>query len=138
MNKLLRGFNLDIKKYIVNWQGIRFLIVGGLNTLISYGFYYSMVHFNFNYILALTLSQIIGIIHSFFWNKFWTFKSKNSGANELLKFVTVYFVAYLVNLVLLTFFVEIVKIDKKIAPIIILFLTTVISFFGHKFWSFKK
>ena len=128
---------IDLKKYLHDKQAIRFLIVGILNTIVGYGTYYIIISFNISYVIAMTISQIVGVTHSFFWNKFWTFKSKKSGRKEIFKFVSVYLVTYVMNLTLLAFFIEIMKIDKRVAPIIILFITTLISYFGHKFWSFR-
>jgi putative flippase GtrA len=46
-------------------------------------------------------------------------------------------VTFLINLFLLVLFVEKFMIDPKIAAIFALGIVAIISFFGHKYWSFR-
>ena len=73
MNKILTKI-----KHIFEIQQIRFLIVEGLNTLVGYGTYALLILKGINYLLANTIGTIIGVIHSYIWNKKFTFKSNNS------------------------------------------------------------
>lgn len=114
----------------------KFGFVGLLNTLVGYGCFYIFLLLHFNYLLALTLSHIIGVTHSFFWNKFWTFKSKTKNISELLKFITVYTLVYIINFLLLFILVQKLKWNPKIAQLLILFIITIISFVFHNFWTF--
>ena len=84
-------------KKLFSYQPIRFLFVGGLNTLVGYGIYALLVYIGVNYLLANTISTIIGIAHSYLWNRFFTFKSKNKAIKEITKFVSVYIVSYLLG-----------------------------------------
>lgn len=111
--------------------------MGILNTIVGYGVYFSLLYIDIYYILALLISSVIGITHSFIWNKKWTFGSKGDLKKESIRFVSVYGVAFLINLVILALFVEKFMFDPKIAQIFALGIVTMISFFGHKYWSFK-
>ncbi len=115
----------------------RFIFVGILNTIVGYGAYFILLYLNIYYIFALLISSVIGITHSFIWNKKWTFKSKGDVRRESLRFISVYGMAFLINLVILALFVEKFMFDPKIAQIFALCIVTMISFFGHKYWSFK-
>ncbi len=53
-------------------QIAKFCIVGILNTVVGYGAFFILVNY-FYYLLALLIAHIIGVIHSFFWNKYWIF-----------------------------------------------------------------
>lgn len=128
---------LDKIKEIIKMQQIRFLIVGVLNTIVGYGIYALLVMFDFNYLLANTIGTIIGIIHSYIWNRYFTFNSRNSVKKEIIKFVFVYFVSYLIGLINLYFFVN-NGINKYLAGILNIFITTLISWFGHKNFSFRR
>jgi len=72
-------------KQILKKQEFRFLFVGGLNTLVGYGIYALLLFFQVNYLIANTISTIIGIGHSYLWNRFYTFKSKEKASKEILK-----------------------------------------------------
>lgn len=115
----------------------KFIFVGVLNTIVGYGAYFILLYLNIHYILALIISSVIGIIHSFIWNKKWTFKSKGDVRKESLRFISVYGIAFLINLVILALFVEKLMFDPKIAQAFALCIVTIISFVGHKYWSFR-
>lgn len=120
------------------YQTLRFGIVGVINTVIGYGVYFLMLRIKVAYVLALLISNIVGVTNSYFWNKYFTFKSRKKSFTELVRFLSVYAVTFLVNLVILMLMVEKVKMNKEIAQVVALFIVTLISFFGHKFWSFSK
>lgn len=121
-----------------NKMAVRFLIVGVLNTIVGYGVYALLLYFSWHFSLASLVSQIVGTIHSYFWNKFFTFKSKKYSVSEMVRFIIVYAVSYLVNLAALFVLIDSLKINKFIAGLGSLFITTIISFFGHRYFSFKK
>jgi len=45
---------------------------------------------------------------------------------------------FFINLGILALLVEKYEIDERIAGLYALIIVTVISYFGHKFWSFKS
>ncbi|MNC77093.1 GtrA-like protein [compost metagenome] len=54
-----------------------------------------------------------------------------------MKFLFVYVVTFFVNLFVLSILIDTIGVGKLIAQAIALFLTTAVSFLGHKYWSFK-
>jgi putative flippase GtrA len=112
--------------------------VGGLNTIIGYGCYLGGLALGLNYFVAMLVAHIIGVTHSFFWNKYWTFQSKGDTRKELLKFILVYTVTFGLNSLLLMGFVEKMRVEKRIAQGYALFIVTLVSYLGHKLWSFRK
>lgn len=130
-----------MKKLIKNLfeiQEIRFLFVGGLNTIVGYGSYAILICFGMNYLLANTLSTILGIIHSYIWNRFFTFQSKDKALQEIIRFVTVYAISYFIGMASLYSFVTLFHLNQYVAGLFNLIVTTLISWVGHKYFSFKK
>ena len=125
-------------KNIFKRQEIRFLFVGGLNTLVGYGLYAIFLMLNVNYLIANTLSTVLGVLHSYLWNRFFTFKSKEKAGKEIVKFVSVYIISYLLGTATLFCFTSLLQLSPYIAGFINLFITTLISFFGHKYFSFSS
>lgn len=115
----------------------RFLIVGAINTLVGYGAYALLLSLNVNYLISVTLSTIGGVINSYIWNRYFTFRSKSRAASEIARFALVYLVSYCSSLVFLYFFVEIFGINPYVSGVINIIITTTISWFGHKNFSFK-
>lgn len=119
-------------------QSIRFLVVGVLNTIVGYGTFYICYKVGgLHYTLALLISHIIGVIHSFLWNSKWTFGSGKVKLIVVIRFCLIYIITFMINLALLSLLVETVRTDVVYAQLFSLAVTTAISFFGHKYWSFK-
>ena len=127
----------DLIKKIFSYQPIRFLFVGGLNTIVGYGIYALLIYLGVNYLIANTISTIIGIAHSYLWNRFFTFKSKNKALKEITKFISVYAVSYLIGMCTLFIFKDKLNISAYIAGLINLVITTLVSYFGHKYIVLK-
>ena len=125
-------------KRLLNRQEIRFIFVGGLNTLIGYGLYALFVYIGINYLVSNTIATIIGVIHSFIWNKYFTFKSNKKIKDEVFKFICVYLISYTIGMITLYIIKDVFNISPYIAGLINLVITTLISFFGHKYISFNS
>lgn len=127
----------ELKKNENFRQLFKFGIVGVLNTIVGYGCYYIGIKLGLHYAMASAISQVIGTAHSYVWNKLFTFKSKKKSLSEMLRFISVYFVQYIINVTLTGFFINYFKLTAEIAGLMALVICTAVSFIGHKFWSFK-
>ena len=116
---------------------VRFLFVGVLNTIFGYAVYALFIYLKMHYFLAQLLSSIVAIAHSYLWNKYFTFRSPGRSASEIIRFVSVYAVSYLLNMGILFVSIEFFKWNAYFAGFICLFVTTVISYVGHKNISFR-
>jgi len=134
----VKRFIKRVLKKLFSYQEIRFLFVGGLNTVVGYGTYILFVFLGINYLISNTMSTIIGVAHSYLWNRFFTFKSKEKALQEILKFISVYLLSYFIGLGVLYLVVQKFGINEYIAGLINLVITTFISFFGHKYFSFRR
>ncbi len=118
-------------------ESFRFVIVGILNTIVGFSVYFLCIYFlGLHYTVSLVISHIIGVCHSYIWNNRWTFKVGEVKTGTILRFITVYGITFVVNLCLLS--VLVYYINQIIAQAIALMITTVVSYVGHKFWSFRK
>ena len=117
---------------------IKFISVGLLNTLVTYITFYLLLSLGINYKVAATVGYILGILNSYIWNKYWTFKSKKTIKVEFAKFIIVYLFSYIVNIITLTIFVEIFDMIPEIGEIFGISLATIISYLGLKYYSFKQ
>ena len=117
---------------------MKFLFVGGLNTAVGYGVFVLLILLNAHYIIAATVSHIVGVTNSYLWNKFFTFKNnKKISHQEISKFIVVYGVVYIVNLGLLWWLIDIRGLNPLVAQLINVVVIAIISFFGQKYWTFK-
>lgn len=133
-------------------QSIKFLFVGGLNTVVGVGvelITYLIMGLPFSLssnvqalpwqiAVATAISYTIGTAHSYVWNKFFTFESKDKSISEVLRFIAVYAVQLVINFAMKWALIELLDINTYVAMIITLLVTTCISFFGHKLFSFRN
>ena len=125
-------------KKLFQKQEIRFLFVGVLNTIVGYGLYAVFLFFQIHYLVANTLSTLLGVLHSYLWNRYFTFKSKEKAGKEIVKFASVYFLSYFIGTLTLFGFKNILHMSPYIAGLLNLAITTFISYFGHKYFSFRR
>jgi putative flippase GtrA len=126
---------------------IRFLVVGIWNTIFGYTIYYASfkaISFLFEatpyaYVWAMGVAQIIGTINAYFSHRGITFSNRVRGHQlvEFLRFSSIYILTFCLALVLMPFFVEIVGLNAELTGIFVIFIATVVSYFGHSRFSFK-
>lgn len=136
-----RLFNLATT--LVNDQRIRFLAVGGVNTVVGYGLFaaldlYVFAGIPFGYLLSLALSYAIAITLAFILYRRFVFHVTGHVWTDLTRFVSVYLVSIGVNAVALPILIELFGLNSLVAQAIVLVCTTVISFFGHREFSFRR
>lgn len=104
----------------------KFIISGGLNTATTYIVYILLLTF-VNYKISYTISYITGIIFSYYLNKNFVFKAKNS-IKSFLIYPLVYLFQYLLGFLLTWVWVEILKANPIYAPIIVVLLSMPVTF----------
>lgn len=123
-------------------QFVKFSLVGFSNTLISYIVYLCLIYFDIHYLVASIVGFVISVINSFYWNNKYVFKSNCNNTKSIFFMFIKTFISYagtgllLANL-LLYVWVDMLKIQEFIAPLINLGITIPLNFLLNKFWAFK-
>ena len=128
---------------LVDDQRVRFLAVGATNTVVGYLIFAALTtwflrELPLGYLLSLVASYAIAIFLAFFLYRRFVFHVSGHVLADFLRFVGVYAVAISINLVALPLLVEIVHVHALLAQAVILVVTTLVSFFGHKSFSFRR
>ncbi len=128
---------------IVADQRARFLVIGGINTVVGYGLYVVLDLFVFHnipfgYILSLLISYTVAIVLAFVLYRRFVFKVTGHVWSDFAKFVTVYLAAIAVNFFALPILIELVGLNSLLAQALVLVVTTLMSFFGHRGFSFRR
>ncbi len=119
-------------------QRIRFLIVGGINTVVGYGSFAAGIFLGCHYFIAHMIATVIGVTCSYFLNKYFTFKQYKKSWSEVMRFISVYFTSFMLGNLILYCLIGLLKVQPYLAGGLNLVLTTLISWFGHKYFSFRK
>ncbi|MEA4873662.1 MAG: GtrA family protein [Synergistaceae bacterium] len=128
----------DTVKALTNDQRVRFLIVGGINTAVGYGTFAAVIFLGGHYIVANVIATAVGMTVSYFLNKYFTFRQYKKSFTEIIRFISVYFFSFMLGNVVLYVMVDIISISPYLAGALNLIFTTLISWFGHKYFSFRS
>ncbi len=129
--------NLYLRTTIV--QAMRFGIVGVLNTGITLTVIFVlmkglMVH----YVLSNWIGYLLGFLNSFVLNKKWTFRSKGNVGLEVVLFVAVFGLCYLIQLGALVLMKEKMSINTDYAQLLAMPVYTSVNFMLNKLVTFKN
>ncbi|MCH8741938.1 GtrA family protein [Patescibacteria group bacterium] len=140
------------KRLFIIYQASKFLLVGILNTLIDLGI--------LNFLILITgmasglafsffkgASFLVAVVNSYFWNKFWTFKKKETTKDpkEFAQFFVVALIGLGINVLIASFIVNVIgpqfglseKIWANLGAIAATFFGMTWNFLGYKFIVFK-
>lgn len=131
------------KKWAMLVQFIKFGIVGLSNTLIHYFTYLICIYLGFHYIVASVIGFAISVTNAFYWNNKYVFKKGEEEERSLwkayIKTVASYSCTSLfLENILLVIWVDVLRIDQRIAPLITLIITIPLNFLLNKYWAFRK
>jgi len=124
-------------------ERVRFVLIGGINTIVGYGLYallYLSAGRFIGYLGALYISYVIAIGIAFVLHRRFTFRVSGSGNVfiDLVRFAAVYVFSLIVNTLLLPVLIELGHVQPLVAQAAIVIVTTLISYFGHKLFSFRR
>ena len=125
--------SLNVQDLIPN-RFLRFLVVGGINTLFGYSVYALLLYVNAHYSLAAVVATILGILFNFKTTGRLVFNSRDN--RLLLKFVAVYAFVCLVNIMALKVF-DFFQVDLYLAGFIMLLPMALLGFFLNKMYVFS-
>lgn len=117
-------------------QSIKFFIVGAVSNLILYLIYVALTKIGFDYKVAMTMLFALGAMNTFIFNRRWTFNFKGALAYSLLKYLIVYFFAYVVNLIFLIIFVDYFNYPHELIQGLMITILAMVLFLVQRYWVF--
>lgn len=120
-------------------QLFKYSFVGVFNTLIGLSVIYILYNFfHFGYVFANIGGHAAGLLNSFIWNKRWTFQSSKHFSTEIIPFITVFGISYFINLVVVIFSVEFLKINPNYSQVLGIAAYSLTNFLVNRKWTFSK
>lgn len=121
---------------------VRFVIVGGINTLVGLSIYPTLYivlkPIGFSYLEVLFLAQVICITFAFFNYKYFVYKTRGGIKKEYIKFFMFYGFFFILNLFFLPLMVEVININPIISQTFFSLFVTATSYFWHTLITFKN
>lgn len=132
---------MDTIKRLLGDERVRFVLVGGFNTVLGYGLFVLFqltIGHTIGYLGSLYASYVLAVISAFVLHRKFTFRVQGNLVIDFLRFSSVYVVALLINTLALPLLVELGHLAPIVAQACIVVLTTLISYVGHKWFSFRR
>lgn len=108
---------------------IKFGVVAGIYNVLSYSVYAFLIFTKCHYIIASTISFVVGVSLSYFMNKIIVFKHTQKHSRKVvIRYVTFYLVLLAINLILLRIFVAYLGINAYLAQLIVVVACAVLSY----------
>lgn len=122
-------------------EKLRFVVVGGFNTVLGFGAF-ALIQFLIGAwvgeVLVLVLAHISVSSIAFILHRRITFRVDGNVVIDFLRFQSVYIIPIGINLVILPLLVRLAGMNVYLAQGIITVVTVVVSYFGHKYFSFRR
>jgi putative flippase GtrA len=118
-------------------QFLKFVIVGGTNTAITYGIYLLLLSGGLHHQWALAGDYALGIVYGYLLNRYWTFRSQGKPANSIAKYCLTYGGMWAINFVLLMLFVDMFKWRSDLGQIPAMGISVIAVYFLQRSWVFK-
>lgn len=118
---------------------IKFNIVGVMNTSIDFVTFYILTTFiSVNVVSAQIMAYSLGVINSYFMNRFWTFGVKGEhNKKQISLFILVNLLALSVSTVLIYFLVKVIN-QVMIAKVLVTVIVMIINYLGQKYIIFNN
>ena len=134
------GRERSVNGAIAKWcdpKVLRFVLTGGLNTLFGYAVFSALLWFSLQYLLALMLATIAGVIFNYFSFGRLVFRSEIRW-RVFAKFTAAYVVIYAVNGALLAMLTKYCQLSPYLGQIICIPVSVALSWVLMNHWVYKK
>lgn len=120
---------------------VAFLFVGVVNTVVGFAWFALFditVGRLWGYMVTLLFAHVASVLCAFVLYRRLVFRVHGHVWTDLARFEMVYLVSLGINAVLLPILVEFAHLEPLIAQALIVFVTTLVSYFGHSRFSFRR
>lgn len=122
-------------------QTVRFVVAGAVNTAFAVVIFVGLdllLRHLVGYLMILLLAHVVGVLEAFVVYRRTVFQVRGHVLRDLARFESVYLVALGVNATLLPLLVEVGGLPVIASQMLIVAVTALLSFFGHKHFSFRR
>jgi putative flippase GtrA len=118
-------------------QFIKYLTIGAASNASGYTIYLVLTKLNISPMYAMSIVYIAGAIIGFYGNRQWTFGCKNKVVSTTLKYGLTHLFGFLLNFMILLFFVDKLQYPHELVQGIALFVVAAFLFVCFKLFVFK-
>jgi putative flippase GtrA len=117
----------------------RFLIVGGVATLIQYAVLVGTVErWNWNVVVASSLGYLLGAIANYLLNYYFTFRSDKRHRVAVMRFAAVAAAGFILNALLIELLAEKLHLPYVLSQVLATVGTLIWNYWANSKWSFGR
>ena len=119
---------------------VRFLLIGGWNTIFGYGIFallYLLLGDRVNYLVVALISHMIAVTQSFVSQRLFVFCTRGALLGEYLRFHLANIGLLFFGMVALPLGIEILRLSPLITQALIVVFSVTFSFFIHRHFTFR-
>ena len=119
----------------------KFTVVGAVNFVFTFVMFYLLVKvINMNYLIALMVVSLLGMVLTYSLNHAWVFKPEQKLAfrGRLFKYILAGFLSISLNMLVLSYIVEHISFDPFYVQLALIPFIVIFNFATAKFWSLRS
>lgn len=117
-------------------QFVRYAVIGIVSNLALYLIYISLTRAWLQPRTAMTIMYTVGVLATFLFNRNWTFAYTGSRQGPLIRYLVVYALGYIINLVVLSLLVDVFGYPHEIVQASLILFLAIAIFLAQKLWVF--
>jgi len=129
---------LDHVAPVLRRTEVRYLVVAGSVSVLSWGMVALGLSFGWHYMVATVFSQLAPIPVAFPAYRRFVFESHGRLRGDLFRFMIVWGTGMIAPIAAAPLFVEGLRMNPVVAQIVITVVVAISSFLGHRFFSFRR
>lgn len=121
-------------------EGLRFVLVGGINTVFGFGVFallQSTLGTVVHYLVVLVVAQVIAVLEAYVLQRYVVFRARGRWWRDLVRFSSVYVVAFLINAAALPLLVEVLHMPVIPAQAVVTAAVALGTFVVHRNFTFR-
>ena len=116
---------------------LKYVIAGLINTAIGYGVFFSLIRWaGVSPEIANATCYIVALVIAFLLNRFFVFQGSTTSKVTILKFITAFACAFIINQVVLFLLFRILSVQPEIAQIFSMMAYAIVFYMLNKFFVF--
>ena len=122
----------------LQFEGLRFVAIGIKSNLLYYVIYAALSVVSIGPKTAVTIVFFVGVVYTFWFNKMFVFRRAGPAYAQMVRYLAVYFGAWLLNLVLLDILLTNFHVNRFIAQGILIVPFAIAIFLALKYAVFNQ
>lgn len=118
---------------------LRYLVAGGVNTVVGYGVFWVGLHqLGLHASAANALGYAVALCVAYVLNRVLVFTASTAGGASVVRFMLAFILAFAINQGVLATCIEFFQLRAEFAQVIAMIIYTLVFYFANKYYVFRR